>query len=233
MALSEEEARLLRRAVDPDPSHRPRFSDLATVFPVPKYPAARDTEFVTQWNANDRGTALLALGRHPEAIAEFAKALRPESPALMNIATSASQAGLVELANAAYTTLLNGNPHPQARANYAAHVLRYAVREKYEEGLQQCDKCLEVDPRNLTALSNKAALLNSLERYEEAFDAAEAVRSIDPKMPQAQFELAWAASKLNRYSKALSTAKDIVRNYPEFERAAELLRSLENQKKRK
>ena len=76
---------------------------------------------------------------------------------------------------------------PHAKANLGAMYLRM---QRPMEALIACDAALVADPKNLTALVNRAATLNSLERYPEAAEAAEKALNLDRMNPHSYLR-AW------------------------------------------
>ncbi|MCK4428823.1 MAG: tetratricopeptide repeat protein [Candidatus Aenigmarchaeota archaeon] len=58
--------------------------------------------------------------------------------------------------------------------------------EKYEEGIKEFDKALDIDPENTSALLNKGAGYAHLKKYKEAINWCNKLLDIDPKNKSAR-----------------------------------------------
>jgi len=75
---------------------------------------------------------------------------------------------------------------------------------KYEEALKIFNKALEIDSKNLIALTNKANLLNRLYRYDEAIVICDEALEIEPNDVWAFYYKAIALTNLDEYLESMN-----------------------------
>ncbi|MEM4252916.1 MAG: tetratricopeptide repeat protein, partial [Candidatus Nitrosotenuis sp.] len=73
-------------------------------------------------------------------------------------------------------------------------------KNKYDIMLKTCDRVLEVDPRNATALNNKGLALASMEHYNEALTYYDRALEVDPKHVDALYNKGLALANLQHYN---------------------------------
>ena len=235
--LSGTVAELLNRCVSKSPLERPTFEELAQELGVSDVAEeTSESPVIAAMDANNRGTALTALGRDAEAIQQYKEALMlkvsetPDALVLVNLAISLSRSGKFELADLAYRKTLEAERSPHGLAGYAAHILRSRQRARYDEALRFCDEALSLDPTFFPAQVTKAALLNSLGRHAEAVVVGEAALKVDPSNPYALFETAFGCAKEGKRNRAWKLVERVLRVNPEFEPAQELRQLLRKDK---
>jgi tetratricopeptide (TPR) repeat protein len=225
-------ANLVVECVAKEPIRRPTFGQLLAALEQEKPPEGRGEMQMSAGQWTDRGRMLMELGQPGDALECYQRAidLDPTSPVVWgNLAVLYSRLRLHEQAGQAYLRCFElGADYAQLNANYAAHLLRTRDSERYGEGVSFCDRALEQEPGNVTAMGNKAALLNGLGRYAEAAEVAQKAVSIDPGQPKVLFTLGEAYLRMGRRSKALKCAKKALKLDPGFERARALIRLAEN-----
>ena len=223
---------LVMRCLSKDPADRPNFVDLVREIGVCDFPYSDLEIEKSAVDFNNKGKALADLGEHAEAIDCYIQGISLEPTNTIgwsNLAVSFSKIGRKDQAERVYKFIIDqGNVPAQVYANYAAHILRSGDKTRIEEAISYCDIALKLDPENIIALINKAALLNSIERYSEAAKVSEKAKSIDPSNPHIFVELGTAYMKMRRRSKALKCAKKALQLDSRFEPAKILKKLIKN-----
>ena len=75
--------------------------------------------------------------------------------------------------------------------------------DNYEKSLEEANKILDLDPKDVHALTVKAWALGELGRHEEAIEWYDKVLEIEPKDVDALFNKAWALGELGRDEEAI------------------------------
>jgi tetratricopeptide (TPR) repeat protein len=154
---------------------------------------------------NNKGVALVNLGRYEEAIAAYdaALAIQPDDhKALYNKGSALGKLGRYEEAIAAFDAALAIKPDYHA----ALYNKGIALDElgRYEEAIAAYDAALAIQPDDHDALYNKGIALRNLGRYEEAIAAYDAALAIQPDDHEALNNKGVALRNLGRYEEAIA-----------------------------
>jgi len=174
----------------------------------------RAIDLITQALTHDRsnafaysnlGSAYQKLGRYPEAIARFERALvlQPDFvEALSNLGNTLRDAGRREDALASYNRALALKPdRPDVLAN-RGNVLRELRR--FDEALGDFDRGLALDPQSAVLLFNRANVRFDLGRFDDALADYDAALAIAPDYCLAISHRGSALRALKRYDEALA-----------------------------
>ncbi len=174
----------------------------------------RAIDLITQALAQDRSNAFAysnlasayqKLGRYPEAIVRFerALALRPDFvEALSNLGNTLRDVGRREEALASYNRALALKPdRPDVLAN-RGNVLRELRR--FDEALGDFDRGLALDPRSAVLLFNRANVRFDLGRFDDALTDYDAALAIAPDYCLAISHRGSTLRALKRYDEALA-----------------------------
>ena len=181
----------------------------------------RAIDLITQALAHERSNAYAysnlasayqKLGRYPEAIVRFerALALRPDFvEALSNLGNTLRDAGRREDALASYNRALALKPdRPDVLAN-RGNVLRELRR--FDEALDDFDRGLALDPQSAVLLFNRANGLFDLGRFDDALIDYDAALAIAPDYCQAISHRGSTLRALKRYDEALAAIDQALR----------------------
>ncbi|WP_158900643.1 tetratricopeptide repeat protein [Burkholderia sp. L27(2015)] len=190
----------------------------------------RAIDLITQALAHERSNAYAysnlasayqKLGRYPEAIVRFerALALRPDFvEALSNLGNTLRDAGRREEALASYNRALALKPdRPDVLAN-RGNVLRELRR--FDEALDDFDRGLALDARSAVLLFNRANVLFDLGRLDGALVDYDAALAIAPDYCQAISHRSSTLRALRRYDEALAAINQALLLQPD---SAEIL----------
>jgi tetratricopeptide (TPR) repeat protein len=86
----------------------------------------------------------------------------------------------------------------------------YRILQMYTEMLDSCNKALELDTNNFTALDAKAAALGFLRRYDEALECCDKIIEMDSNDVAAWTNKGLVLNELKRYDEALECWKKAV-----------------------
>jgi predicted O-linked N-acetylglucosamine transferase (SPINDLY family) len=139
---------------------------------------------------NNRGNALRSLGRHPEAIESFNRALANDPryvEAICNRGIALAAANQWEKAIADYDAALAINPS-YVHAHYNRGNALQAL-ERHEDAVASYRKALTLAPSYVEALGNCGFSLLRLQRHDEALAAHEKALAIEPRHPKSQAAL--------------------------------------------
>lgn len=126
------------------------------------------------------GTAYRGLGRHDEAITEFARAvaIEPTSPdALHGLAVTYEQMGNIEDAEQAHRQAIEALPNHWAGYSWLGAF--YVSQSRYAEAAEMYERVVELTPNSYMGYSNLGVAYVYQERWSEALAAME--RSVDIK----------------------------------------------------
>ena len=133
----------------------------------------------------NRGAALLQLGRHEAAVADFdaALAIAPDdADALSNRGLAHSRLGNLDAAVRDFGRALELNPK-DANALHMRGDVHFRARDM-DRALADYDRALALGYTAFAMLHNRAAALTELERYPEARAQFDAALRIDPDDPE-------------------------------------------------
>jgi len=190
----------------------------------------RAIDLITQALAHNRSNAFAysnlasayqKLGRYPEAIVRFerALALRPDFvEALSNLGNTLRDTGRREEALASYDRALALKPdRPDVLAN-RGNVLRELRR--FDEALGDFDRGLALDPQSATLLFNRANVFFDQGRFSDALVDYDAALAIAPDYCLAISHRGSTLRALKRYDEALAAIDQALRLQPD---SAEIL----------
>ncbi len=149
------------------------------------------------------GLLRLQQGRLEEALGFMARALavQPEAPeTLTNYAIVLTNLGRHEEALAALDTVIRLRPGAGALTN------RGAVKSKLrwlDAALEDFDRALALDARNIEALNNRGLILHSLKRYDEALASFDALVALAPDYFEGRNNRGLTLRELGRSGEAL------------------------------
>ncbi len=86
----------------------------------------------------------------------------------------------------------------------------YRMLQMYKEMLDTCNKALELDTNNVTALNAKALSLSFLKRYEEALECCDKIIEMDSNDAAAWTNKGLVLNELKKYDEALECCKKAV-----------------------
>ncbi|NMC19724.1 MAG: tetratricopeptide repeat protein [Thermogutta sp.] len=139
-----------------------------------------------------RAAVLQELGKSEEAMKDVNRALelRPDNPALLRL-RAAILAGSGQLSQAVRDleqVREQGSAEPSIDLQLG---LLYSIQKRHGKALEQFDKVLAVEPRNVAALRGRADTLLSLGRHAEAIADYEKALEVDPNDSGVLNNLAW------------------------------------------
>jgi len=139
-----------------------------------------------------RAAVLQELGKSDEAMKDVNRALelRPDNPALLRL-RAAILAGSGQLSQAVRDleqVREQGSAEPSIDLQLG---LLYSIQKRHGKALEQFDKVLAVEPRNVAALRGRADTLLSLGRHAEAIVDYEKALEVDPNDSGVLNNLAW------------------------------------------
>lgn len=139
-----------------------------------------------------RAAVYQELGRSEEAMKDVNRALelRPDNPALLRL-RAAILAGSGQLSQAVRDleqVREQGSAEPSIDLQLG---LLYSIQKRHGKALEQFDKVLLVEPRNVAALRGRADTLLSLGRHAEAIADYEKALEVDPNDSGVLNNLAW------------------------------------------
>jgi Flp pilus assembly protein TadD len=140
---------------------------------------------------NNKGVALVNLGRYEAAISAYdaALAIKPDyHEALYNKGVALGNLGRYEAAISAYDAALAIKPDDPEALNNKGVTLGNLGR--YEAAIAAYDAALAIKPDDPVALNNKGVTLGNLDRYEAAIAAYDAALAIKPDDPGALYNKA-------------------------------------------
>lgn len=76
--------------------------------------------------------------------------------------------------------------------------------EKYNDAFEAISKAVELDPKNITYLMEKASILSDMEKYDEAIEICDKIMEINPKYYPALTKKAWYLSGAGKYEEAVA-----------------------------
>jgi len=86
---------------------------------------------------------------------------------------------------------------------------------KYEEALNAINKCLEISPDFVLALTTKAGLLSVMGDYRGSLQVSEHAITLKPRQAEAWINKADALINLGRYEEALEASEEAIRLDPD------------------
>lgn len=139
-----------------------------------------------------RAAVLQELGKSEEAMKDVNRALelRPDNPALLRL-RAAILAGSGQLSQAVRDleqVREQGSAEPSIDLQLG---LLYSIQKRHGKALEQFDKVLAAEPRNVAALRGRADTLLSLGRHAEAIVDYEKALEVDPNDSGVLNNLAW------------------------------------------
>ncbi len=139
-----------------------------------------------------RAAVLQELGKSDEAMKDVNRALelRPDNPALLRLraAILAGSGQLSEAVRDLEQVREQGSSEPTIDLQLG---LLYSIQKRHGKALEQFDKVLRVEPRNVAALRGRADTLLSLGRHAEAIADYEKALEVDPNDSGVLNNLAW------------------------------------------
>lgn len=133
-----------------------------------------------------RGAALVAVGRHADAITALDRALSldPENEiAWINKGTALARLGRLSEALKCYNSAIKVNPSYEVAWNNKGNAL--ARLGRHELAVECYSRALQIDPAYRTAWVNKGFVLAKLGRFEEAADCADTALRLTGGVPAA------------------------------------------------
>ena len=155
---------------------------------------------------NNRGNALLALGRNEQALGSYERALELNS----NLADAHNNRGNALRALGRYTEAVESFERAlKLKPGYSEGLNNLAITlmemDHAADALTVYQAALRIDPNYLKAICNYAAALIALKRPQEALDHAERALTIDPGYYTAHLTRGNALVMLNRDAEALES----------------------------
>ncbi|HUI08145.1 MAG TPA: tetratricopeptide repeat protein [Verrucomicrobiae bacterium] len=169
---------------------------------------------------NDLGTALLALGRVPEAMEHWQEALRikPGSPEThYNLGNALLKAGKLEEAIGHYEQALRVKPD-YAEAHYNLGVA-LSQRGRFLEAINHYEQALRLMPDLAEAHYNLGLALAKLGRVPEAIGHFEEALQLKPDLAEAHYNLGLALAKSGRVPEAIKHWEQALRLKPDYAEA--------------
>jgi Flp pilus assembly protein TadD len=193
------------------PESRPTFAELAEALAEPTTRRHLRASSSASSDLNDAAAAYIALGRLGEAMSLLQELLGSgeTNPAVVvNLATSASQQGMANLARSAYERALAVlGEHPTLLANFATDRFRsgdLALARSVAE------RALAVEPGHVGALVTLSATLNALGDHAAALVAVERAAAIDAAHPAVLYQFVYTCLLLRRCAKAKQMMNKLV-----------------------
>jgi tetratricopeptide (TPR) repeat protein len=166
---------------------------------------------------NNLGTALVALGRIPEGIAEYEQVLKfapDHAQAHMNLAVALQNLGQIDQATPHYEQALRLNPNDAA--GHAAFGFLLSTVHQPGKAIEHYRAALRLKPDNIEVINNLAYIL-ATDPAPEFRDGAEAVRLAEQgcaitrhQQPVLLGTLAAAYAEAGRFEDAVTTARESI-----------------------
>lgn len=157
---------------------------------------------------NSRGKTLFDMGRTPEAIADYTKAIESDptfAEAYINRGAAYGKSGKNDLALADFNKGIELDP--KAANGYFNRSLLYSDMKKLDLAIKDHDSYLQLNPGNIPILYERAVAKRALGRPMEAIaDFNECLR-LDPNQPDIFLERSRAYKDLGKKDEALRDAK--------------------------
>ena len=179
-----------------------------------------DPGHIRAWN--NKGYALIQLGKYEEALEALEEALiidQEYAIAWTNKGDALMGLGQYNEAIKAYKRAINIDPENAIAWNNKGYALNQIGQ--YQEAIEVLDKALKIDPEFAYAWNNKGYALNELERYEEAIKALDKAINNNPEYPNAWNNIGYALNELGRYEEAIKAYDKALKIDPEYKQAKE------------
>jgi tetratricopeptide (TPR) repeat protein len=157
---------------------------------------------------NSRGKTLFDMGRTPEAIAEYTKAIDLDpnfAEARINRGAAYGKLGKTDLALADFNKGVELKP--ENSNGYFNRSILYAQMSKFDLAVRDYDIYLTYEPNNVPVLYERAMAKRKLGRHAEAIEDYNQILRIDPNQPDIYLERSRTFRDLGKRAEALSDAK--------------------------
>ncbi len=164
-----------------------------------------DLRELTVWEWNNKGVSLACLGRYPEALSAYERAIElssKDAEVWNNMGSSLDALGRPKEAVEAYERALKLDPSSAgAWSNKGAALDTLGL---HDLAAQCFDKAVKLDPHDARTWSNKANSLNRCGRFSEAIRCLDRALELDPSYASAWNNKAFSLYQLGRCQEALS-----------------------------
>jgi tetratricopeptide (TPR) repeat protein len=178
-------------------------------------------------HAYEDGEMMLALGRYPEAIADFTKALEVKPDYLearLELAYAHDQGGETAEAIVELRDILRRNPDNADAENRLGRSLSNSGRR--EEGIRHLERALRLKPDFADAENNLGFALVGADRDPEAVAHFEGALRLRPDFWEAHNNLGFVLARMGRTKEAIIQFEQTLELRPDFPDASAALRRL-------